>query len=62
VTYALKYGALGRFLHATLIKKRLQLIFDYRFSALQRRFGSIHGSTQGGVPTVESRSGVTTLG
>jgi ligand-binding SRPBCC domain-containing protein len=43
VTYALKYAALGTFVHALWIKKRLQMIFDYRSSALKQRFGSTSG-------------------
>ena len=54
VSYALKYAALGTLIHKIWIKKRLQMIFDYRFSTLKRRFGSTSESTAGGEPPAES--------
>ncbi len=38
--YALPFGLLGRFFHAILVKKQLNTIFDYRFSALRSIFKS----------------------
>jgi len=54
VSYALKYAALGTLIHKIWIKKRLQMIFDYRSSALKRRFGSTSESTAGGGPPAGS--------
>ena len=41
VTYQPPFGFIGAIANALIIKKRLQLIFDYRSGALEKRFGSI---------------------
>jgi ligand-binding SRPBCC domain-containing protein len=41
VTYQPPFGFFGAIANALIIKKRLQLIFDYRSGALEKRFGSI---------------------
>lgn len=38
VEYELPFGMLGDFLHAPLVRKRLNAIFDFRRSALERLF------------------------
>jgi hypothetical protein len=38
VHYALPYGRLGRLLHKTLVRKRLQAIFDFRQDRLAAIF------------------------
>jgi ligand-binding SRPBCC domain-containing protein len=50
VSYALKYTVLGTLIHAIWIKKRLQAIFEYRSSALRRRFISTSVATDGSLP------------
>lgn len=57
VTYALKYASMGTLVHAIWIQKRLQMIFDYRSSALHRRFGTTAASTHGGTPPAGSAFG-----
>jgi ligand-binding SRPBCC domain-containing protein len=39
VRYAMKYGPLGSAMHAFIICKRLEEIFDYRQKTLERLFG-----------------------
>ena len=41
VTYQPPFGFIGAIANSLIIKKRLQLIFDYRSGALEKRFGSI---------------------
>jgi len=41
VTYQPPFGFIGAIANSLIIKKRLQLIFDYRSDALEKRFGSI---------------------
>lgn len=48
VSYALKYAVLGNLIHAIWIKKRLQMIFDYRSASLRRLFGSTPETIDGG--------------
>ena len=38
VSYRLKYGPVGTLMHAFLVKKRLEAIFDFRQGALERLF------------------------
>jgi len=40
VHYGLRYGPLGRLLHALIIRKRLEAIFDFRCARLERIFGA----------------------
>ena len=42
VTYQPPLGFIGAIVNALIIKKRLQMIFDYRSGALEKRFGSIN--------------------
>ena len=42
VTYQPPFGFIGAIVNALIIKKRLQMIFDYRSGALEKRFGSIN--------------------
>jgi len=62
VSYALKYAALGTLIHKIWIKKRLQMIFNYRSSALKRRFGSTSESTADGVPPAGNEVGNSMFG
>ena len=39
ITYSPPFGFLGAIANALLIKKKLRLIFDYRFDAVERKFG-----------------------
>ncbi len=39
VHYALPYGVIGQLLHAILVKKKLEKIFEYRFEVLKNKFG-----------------------
>lgn len=52
VSDALKYEMLGTLIQAIWINQRLQMVLDYRTSALRRRFGSTSESTAGGLPPV----------
>jgi ligand-binding SRPBCC domain-containing protein len=54
VSYALKYTVLGTLIHAIWIKKRLQAIFEFRSSALRRRFRSSPEQTAGSLSPVQS--------
>lgn len=54
VSYALKYAVLGDLIHAIWIKKRLQMIFDYRSASLRRLFGSTSEAVDGGPQPVGS--------
>jgi ligand-binding SRPBCC domain-containing protein len=54
VSYALKYEMIGALIHAIWIKKRLQAIFDFRSSALSRRFRSSPEQTAGSLSPVQS--------
>ena len=56
VSYALKYAVLGTLIHAIWIKKRLQTIFDFRSSALRRRFRSTSDATTGSIPPVRNEA------
>jgi ligand-binding SRPBCC domain-containing protein len=40
VRYAMKYGPLGTAMHAFIIRRRLEQIFDFRQKTLERLFGS----------------------
>ena len=40
VLYALKFGFLGQFLHDMVIRAKLADIFDYRQTALEKKFGN----------------------
>ena len=50
VYYALKYAMLGDLIHSIWIKKRLQMIFDYRSASLRRLFGTTSETTDCGGP------------
>lgn len=39
IHYALPFGLLGRMVHAAIVKKQLNAIFDYRCEVLAERFG-----------------------
>jgi ligand-binding SRPBCC domain-containing protein len=40
VRYALPFGPLGELVHRALVRRDLELIFDFRHEAIERRFGS----------------------
>lgn len=40
VTYALPFGPLGDLVHALWVRGQLRHIFDYRYAAVERAFGS----------------------
>ncbi|MCS6934011.1 MAG: SRPBCC family protein [Chitinophagales bacterium] len=39
VTYKLPLGVLGKLVHALWVKRSVEYIFDYRYQALEERFG-----------------------
>jgi ligand-binding SRPBCC domain-containing protein len=41
VPYALPLGILGRFVHSVIVQDKLNAIFSYRYTELQRRFGAM---------------------
>jgi ligand-binding SRPBCC domain-containing protein len=41
VNYKLPFGFLGDIAHVLFVKKKLQTIFDYRYKALEERFGKM---------------------
>lgn len=43
VTYQPPFGFLGAIMNSFVIKKKLEEIFDYRFEALEEKFGSYAG-------------------
>ena len=51
VHYGLRYGPLGRLLHALIIRRRLEAIFDFRFAKLERIFEAGTREEHGEVPS-----------
>jgi ligand-binding SRPBCC domain-containing protein len=51
VHYAIGYGPLDPLLHETLVRSRLEAIFDFRFETLEKMFGPT-----GSAPSLESRA------
>jgi ligand-binding SRPBCC domain-containing protein len=47
--YAIPMGWIGRLAHLLFVNKKVKEIFDYRYSALERRFGRLLSSSQQGV-------------
>jgi ligand-binding SRPBCC domain-containing protein len=43
VHYKMPFGILGSIAHQLMVKKQLQEIFDYRYTAIERLFGEYHG-------------------
>jgi ligand-binding SRPBCC domain-containing protein len=41
VNYKLPLGPLGNIAHALIVKKRVEAIFNYRYIALQQKFGKL---------------------
>ena len=39
VTYQLPFGIIGSIVHALLVRKKLESIFNYRFTAVEKLFG-----------------------
>jgi ligand-binding SRPBCC domain-containing protein len=40
--YQMPYGLLGKCIHSILVGRRIQYIFDYRYSILEEKFGNIN--------------------
>lgn len=55
VRYALAYGPLGSIARRLIVKRDLNAIFDYRFSRIAERFGSVKYSVPLEPPRRESR-------
>lgn len=45
VTYALPLGILGRIAHSVIVQDKLNAIFSYRYTELQRRFGKMENES-----------------